>query len=243
MNTELMDYLYGEMTAEESASFEKRLQQDPELKKEFEELSETRQVIQFGNVVTEPTTPVQLQIRKRQLHPIVSNLLAIAASLGLLLLAGSWSKVNIQKSQGQFTISFGDRTTTHLGTTVNQVPVAQIEARMNGLRDDMELLISEKLNRLPQPSQQEPIQPVLSNFRNELTTSQRQWTKNLFDQYQQNQDRNVERLVNELLHYWDSQRQVDLQKVNRGFDQIIQSIEARPDLYDELLMNAKTENY
>ena len=244
MKTQLIDYLYNEMSAEEKIAFEIKLKADPALKRELDELQGVRQVIQAEREVVMPVQTIQpMRKKKNGVHPMVLNLLAIAASLALLMIVGSLSNFHVQKRDGQFVLGFGTNHSIEQPTT-NPNFETMVGSQINQLRNDMELLISQKMEPASYLSQEPPqIQPALSDFKNELTSSQREWTRSLLQQYQQRQDQNVEKLINELLHYWDSQRQVDRQFVNQGFDQILQTIESRPDYYNELLLSANTENY
>lgn len=117
MNGELISYLYDEMSEQERLAFEQRMNNNPELKKEYEALSEVRKELAgmeeidivapvFSGKLEQPTTS---PTRKHWSHYIVKPVLAVAASLTLLLIAGFLTDFQLSVVDGNLSMGFQNR--------------------------------------------------------------------------------------------------------------------------------------
>lgn len=115
-NKELMDYLYGEMTAEEKKNFEVKLANDSELQKEFKELSEVRSELDklSDKEVMEPFSALGKPRGGRWSNPLAKRRLivfkpvtAVAAALLLLMLFGYVTDFSISINDQGFYLGFG----------------------------------------------------------------------------------------------------------------------------------------
>lgn len=79
MNEQLMDYLYGEMSAAERIAFEAQLAANPSLKKELEELQSTRRILTKVDAVRPPNQVVTFKSKPVFYHPLL-KWVAVAAS-------------------------------------------------------------------------------------------------------------------------------------------------------------------
>lgn len=115
--SELIDYLYGDLTQMEKEAFEEKLRSNPELRKELDELSTARKGLSaigdrevmdpfvfqagYGNSVWNKTV-------NRPGFIIVRYFVAIAASLALFFLAGYITRTTIRFGDGSTLLSFGN---------------------------------------------------------------------------------------------------------------------------------------
>ena len=116
--TALIDYLYGNLSQKEKEAFEETLKNDPELRKEVEELKTARKglaslgdheimdpyIFQAGNGNRFWNKP-----QGRPLTAVLKYSTAIAASIILLFLAGFTTKATLHFEKGSVTLSFGNR--------------------------------------------------------------------------------------------------------------------------------------
>ncbi|HLF34742.1 MAG TPA: hypothetical protein VI583_10905 [Cyclobacteriaceae bacterium] len=115
--SELIDYLYGDLTQLEKEAFEEKLRSNPDLRKEFEELSAARKglssmedreimdpfVFQAGykNSLVNKTI-------NRPRYMAARYMVAIAASLAIFFLAGYLTRATISFDDGSTRFSFGN---------------------------------------------------------------------------------------------------------------------------------------
>ena len=106
----LIDYLYGEMTVEERAAFEEQLRINPSLKRELDQLSESRTFLAELPDVQPPAMIVPLRTsKKRWLKWGIAA--GIAASIILLL---DVLNFQIRTTEKGLALSFGEETSTPL---------------------------------------------------------------------------------------------------------------------------------
>lgn len=105
--SKLMDYLYDEMTHRERINFEGWLRDNPFWQKELDQLAESQKILRKKDDLTPPVlrfiTPPVVSSRPGWLYPF----LAVAASLGLLLIAAAFAKPQLSYSSGVFTLALG----------------------------------------------------------------------------------------------------------------------------------------
>src|SRR3970040_2218894 len=102
--SELIDYLYGDLTQLEKEAFEEKLLSNPELRKELEELSDARKGLSSigDREVMDPfvfqagySNSVWNKTVNRPRFMIIRYFVAIAASFTLFFLAGHLTKTTI----------------------------------------------------------------------------------------------------------------------------------------------------
>ena len=136
-NDELISYLYGEMPEEERLAFEQKMEQNPVLKEEFEALSNVRKEIaglEDRDIVApwfsgKPEGDVIQPMGISWFHSIIKPVMAVAASLTLLLVTGFLTNFHISISNGNFSMGFQSK---------QELPVQQIltEAEIRGIMKD-----------------------------------------------------------------------------------------------------------
>lgn len=115
-NPELMDYLYGEMTADERRIFEHKLESDTELKKELDDLNLVRNSLDelTDKEVMEPfstwgktkSTGLLGAFSKRNLI-VFRPVTAVAASLLILMLVGYITNFSVSMTDNGFHLGYG----------------------------------------------------------------------------------------------------------------------------------------
>lgn len=121
----MMDYLYEEMDDQEKKAFEALIQKKPELQKELNELRMTRDLMSthstavptfqpVQSVQTETNTETASQPDQSEtgrilyLSPFVRNLVAIAASLMIVILGIAFAGVEAGSTKNGFYITIGN---------------------------------------------------------------------------------------------------------------------------------------
>tara|TARA_R110000868_G_scaffold408293_7_gene691057 strand:+ start:5736 stop:6419 length:684 start_codon:yes stop_codon:yes gene_type:complete len=175
--TLFMDYLYGELDAEQIRSLETFINKHDDLKQEFEELKETRSLLQHlpvqspaeQLVIMEPET--ESTPAAKSLWSNLSSLLlpqsgfgrtgfAIASFIFLFFLMGAFTDMNISVSDDGFKMTFGDPSPVQTGYTA-----AQVEMIINQVQQENAQLINEYV--LASQEQQElQFQQTLATFAN-----------------------------------------------------------------------------
>lgn len=129
---ELMTYLYEEMTIEEKQNFEKILDSDPKLKQELESLKRVRKGlanIKDKEIVEPMTITDDSQVISWKTHignkSIISlrSIIAIAASIMLILTIGYLTQFHIQYQNGNLLIGFNQQAVSsdNMGLTQDQI--------------------------------------------------------------------------------------------------------------------------
>ena len=113
--SKMMDYLYGELSAEEKRKIEIYLSENEGARKELEELKEVSSV--FGKLKDHEVEPPkfifndsnEVVVSTSGMNGFFRKSLAIAASISLVVLCGYFTKLNMGWGADGFAISFGDR--------------------------------------------------------------------------------------------------------------------------------------
>ncbi len=115
----MMDYLYDEMNDQEKEAFEALIRKQPELQNELDELRMTRDLMNAHptavppfqpilNTETESKTDQQQKGRILKLSPFVRNLMAIAASLLIVILGMALAGVEAGSTENGFYVTIGN---------------------------------------------------------------------------------------------------------------------------------------
>lgn len=134
-NKELITYLYDEMSTEERQQFEIAMENNPELKREFEELKEMRQGLAQiqDKEVMEPfflwgkqASDSWASMFKRRNLLMFKPFIAVAASLVIVLLVGYLTNFTITFKDQSLYIGFNDSSTQGSEAIYTQDQVAQL---------------------------------------------------------------------------------------------------------------------
>jgi len=232
MNEQLMDYLYGELSAQEKAAFEQQLQNDPKLQQELRDFQSTRTMLQQVEELQPKATVVELKPK-----PFVSmravKWLSAAAAVALLLLVG---KPKMEVSSDGFMIAFGStESVKHLPEIVESDSyepmihnaVAQSNQEIYKMLDSIQQQLGARINTKEQ-SLMEAIERELAGYQNK---HQRHVARAVNNQYEENiprlvsmtQDMQLEQrreVRNLLSRFWQDiqrQREADMQAIEEAF--------------------------
>lgn len=232
MNEQLMDYLYGELSAQEKAAFEQQLQNDPKLQQELRDFQSTRTMLQQVEDLQPKATVVELKPK-----PVVSmravKWLSIAAAVALLLLAG---KPRMEVSSNGFMIAFGSpkieqanpaTTPTNDYEPMIHNAVAQSNQEIYRMLDSIQQQLGARINTKEQTLLQ-AIERELSSYDNQ---HQHHVARAVNNQYEENmprlvsmtqdmqleQRRELKGMMNRLWKDVQRQREADLQAIERAF--------------------------
>ncbi|MEM6698366.1 MAG: hypothetical protein AAF599_08220 [Bacteroidota bacterium] len=230
MNEQLMDYLYGELSAQEKAAFEQQHQNDPKLQQELKDFQSTRTMLQQVEEMQPKATVVELKPK-----PMVSmravKWLSAAAAVALLLLVG---KPRIEVSSNGFMIAFGSTNTVQSQPvqTNDYEPmihnaVAQSNQEIYKMLDSIQHQLGTRINTKEQ-SLLEAIERELSSYDNE---HQHHVVRAVNNQYEENmprlvsmtqdmqleQRRELKGMMNRLWKDIQRQREADMQAIERAF--------------------------
>tara|TARA_R100001143_G_C3360693_1_gene135342 strand:- start:12735 stop:13415 length:681 start_codon:yes stop_codon:yes gene_type:complete len=119
IQNQMMDYLYDEMDDQEKEAFEALMRTQPELQKELDELRLTRDLMSAHptavpplrldlNPNTDSKTGKQHGGRILNLTPFVRNLMAIAASLLIVILGMAFAGVETGSTENGYYVTIGN---------------------------------------------------------------------------------------------------------------------------------------
>ena len=127
----LIDYLYGELSAAESARVEQYLREHPEEKAKLAGLADTRTLL-TTYADKEVIVPTDLEKDRKRVGslqvPLVRWTLGVAASIGLLLLLAYIVDLKIELSSNELSMQFGEQQEQPPGT----VTMEQLQATISG---------------------------------------------------------------------------------------------------------------
>ncbi len=209
-----MDYLYDEMTDEQKAEFEKKLDKNPDLKKEFEELKSTNQLLQkvpmetpsLKLVMMAPEHDQKEKIKESsnknflKKYPGLTTVLAAAACLLIILMGAAFTGLNVGQTDQGFYMTFGEA--QNLQPEIIQQGLSEQEVRdmINQIRQENSLLLASMIEKV-----------------------------------QEQQNDQLEEAINVLTDYYDQRRQQDLRLISQGIAQLEEDTYHRLRQTDEAL--------
>lgn len=196
-----MDYLYDEMTDEQKKEFEKKLDDNPELQKEFEELQSTSEMLRSVPMETPSHKLVMIasgrdQNQKEEIqklsdrhilkrYPGLTTVLAAAACLLIILMGAAFTGLNIGQTDQGFYLTFGEQ------------PVPQPDTLQQGMSE-------------------EEVRDMIEQIRQENSIL----LASMIEQVQEQQNEQLEEAINVLTNYYDQRRQQDLRLISQGIAQL-----------------------
>lgn len=113
----LMAYLYDELTSDEKLMVENYLQENPDARKELEQLQHLRKMMAMVEDKEVIAPPIVMEDRKQRFLsniPYVKTIMGIAASLLMLMVAGKLLDLQVNYSNSELRLSFGAPVETKL---------------------------------------------------------------------------------------------------------------------------------
>ncbi len=238
-----IDYLYGEMTEEETRNFEEEIGGNSSAKDELDSFRRVRFLLHQQEDVPPTGNPVVVVKRSA----IWSKWMGIAASLLVLLVAGKLLNVQASAGQGSFHLSFGESTPSQ---EVSPQLLAKLDQQrqewqtgLASLRYDLDQAV---VNLQSKPSDQPRTRfaeyQFVESALHDLQGQNQKMADDLIENLRREQNENTQVLVDNLLRYWDEQRKADLQLVNDGLQNLAESIQLSSDTYAQLIQQP-IENY
>jgi len=138
----MMDYLYNELEPAQREEFEKILESSPDLQKELDELRDTHTLLSSTPSVIPEYKPAFLTISNKSdenkankvkpfFTPIMKTVLAVAASILLVLFGSSLSGMEMGQSEQGFYLTFGNPPVQQTDTGITEAQVLEIVEQMH----------------------------------------------------------------------------------------------------------------
>lgn len=179
--TLFMDYLYGELDADQTRKLELFINQHEDLKQEFDALTETRSLLQHLPVQSPQEQLVIMAAEKESSSPKesfwtkLSTLFipqsgfgragfAMATFVFLFFVMGAFTNMNLSTGNSGFSITFGEQPPVQTGYTA-----AQVEMIINQVQQENAQMISDYI-LVAQEQQDVQFQQTLSTFAQYLDT-------------------------------------------------------------------------
>ena len=211
----LMDYLYDEMDEKQKAEFEKKLTEDPSLKKELDDLKSMRKLIESTPVeepphklmMMVPESDSQAEERKRESstssikkifskYPSATTFLAAAASILIILTGAAFTGLTVGQTEQGFYLTFGEQPVR----TQAGISEEQVYDMMEQIQEENSILMASMIRQLRQDQQEQ-----------------------------------LDETVAMLTAYYEEQRQEDLRLISRGLVQLQENTYNRFRQTDEAL--------
>ncbi len=171
----LMDYMYGELEADQAKELEQYISQHADLKQELEELTETRSMLQHlpvqspqeQLVIMEPETREKTATSnwwervRTALSPqagFARTSFAIAGFVFLFVITGALTNMKVSIGDNGFSMTFGEQPPAQVGYTPSQV-----ELIINQVQKENAQLVNQ-IVLAAQEQQEEQFQQTLATF-------------------------------------------------------------------------------
>ncbi|HET6528412.1 MAG TPA: hypothetical protein VFG39_06645 [Balneolaceae bacterium] len=168
-----MDYLYDEISEEDQMKLEAYLRENPKLKQELDELSQTRSLLQKMPDEEPAQQLLMMEPKKRSFSEWWSdakNLLpqsifgkagfAVAAGLILLLIAGSAAQIHVETADAGMSVSLGYSPSV---TIQKGIPAGQVEAIVQQVKKENAVMMAELVQTMQRQNKQQ-LQQVVQYF-------------------------------------------------------------------------------
>jgi hypothetical protein len=246
---DFMAYLYGELEGQEKERFEQYLRENPDAQKEltgFQRLSSMLGTVRDKEVIAPPIVIGEVGRQQIWHTPYFKTIVSIAASLLLIILAAKLAGLQMNVSDNEFRIGFGDpqkservEPIANPSLTAEQVQ-SMINSSMNNNNTAMQAswkqtqeqldesirknlaVNSGKINELVQQASnasQEQIRQYVSGIQTENV----QLVKDYFQLTSSEQKKYIENLLVDFSKYLQQQRNDDLQLVQSRLNNLEQN--------------------
>ncbi|MEL7002717.1 MAG: hypothetical protein AAFN93_08290 [Bacteroidota bacterium] len=253
----MMAYLYGELSIEEVKEMEALIEKHPELKRELDELGELRGIM--GELPDkEVIEPVIFQEQKREV-PYLKTILAVAASISLIVLLGYLTNLKISFSENQLLVQFGrpeiETTTINKNKASNSDLIQSSPVRDNSILqrqiDSLKVkleeyntsrsMISAEINKsLNQNLNKTKIQ--LAAYAREQQQLNADALVTLLAQSEDYQKQYINALLTDYSEYLDTRREEDMQFYIDGLQTLKEDYDLKQIETEQLLTNLITTN-
>lgn len=272
LKNDLIAYLYGEMSTEERIRFEKKMEADPDLKNEFLELKQVRKGLSAldDKEVMEPfflwgrngTNSWSNPFKRRSLL-LFKPIVAVAASIVILLLVGYLTRFSITYQENQLFIGFNKSIPAQPVDVLTEDQIRNLvrnEIDENNLSlltriANTENRLDSRLSILETKQEKQPEYLQVKNAVDEQDLEEyynqlRQTNARLVENYLQNatvqQQEYFQTVMNQFTDYLQDQREEDLRLIRRSLvnlkeDQDQQQLQTQQ-MLAALLNNVNNQN-
>lgn len=231
----LMAYLYDELSGEEKVLVEKYLLENPAAMKELESMKFLRTImthVKDKEVIAPPIVIEDSNQRFLWNAPYLKTIVSIAASLLLLMLAGSLMDVRVKYNDNQVSLSFGEQAKQVVTQASSGMTSAQVQQMINASmlqnnrvvqasfetsRKKLDASISKnlasnstKINNLVQQASRAS-QDEIRRYAASLQNQNQQLVKDYFQLSTNDQQKYIEGLLIDFSKYLQQQRTNDLE--------------------------------
>jgi hypothetical protein len=269
-NENLMAYLYGELSKEESARIEDWLKKNPKEMKEIEEMRSVRGLLgQVGD--QEVVDPLfysgkgafsPWQITRVIGNAIIKPAIGLAAAISFLLIVGYLTNLDISTQKGYLTVSFGAESVPvqqideqKVATIVqemidkqNILRTSDVQIIEDGLKTQLASYYNEQNNQFRNvlDNNAESSNQVLADLVRQMQQDNLEYLERYLDLSNRSQEQNLQIALTEFSQFLAEQRQEDLGKIQYNLttlkeSQNIQKIET-DQILASILNTVKNEN-
>jgi hypothetical protein len=261
--SEIIDYLYGEMTPEDVIRFEEYLEQNLELKKEVSELRLTQgilpslkdeEVILPAHFTGKKETEPRQQVSRIWLYPI-----SIAASIAALLFIGYLTQFSVTYGEDGFRMAFNDNTQEKIEALSKEDIDALIESRINLASNKLDNRMAElQTSFASQLDQNKRITEIeikrvaglqskseigdeqILAFTSQLKDENRKMMQTFYQVSAEEQQKYMSTILTDFNEYLRDQRQEDLRYIQANLRELKDDSDNKQEETDKILANIIT---
>lgn len=242
----LMAYLYGEASEAERQQVEQYLAENPKARAELLALKEVRRKLAAlpDKEVIIPALPVTAHPRESDTR-LFKTLLAVAASVAIILISLWLTNTHISWSDKEIRISFGNQPDSHTGTALTHEEVqAMIEQalRSKSLNETSATLTEQQVREWIRASVAPVAQPAntisdeqLKQYTSALYAENARLLREFINLSAREQQQAIEEMLIDFNAYLNQQRQNDLQNLYSRLNALEQNTELYKQETDQLL--------
>lgn len=272
LKNDLIAYLYGEMSTEERLNFEREMDSNPELRNEFLELKQVRKGLSQleDKEVMEPFFLWGRNGAKGRVNPLKRKslilykpIIAVAASLVILLLVGYVTQFSISYQENQLYIGFNHPEKTQPVNVLSEEQIrslvrneiGQNSRRILATMNDTENKVEARFATLESRQQQLSNQKLISNTATDKDLQEyykqlQQANATLMENYLRNatvqQQEYFQTVMNQFTDYLQDQRKEDLRLIRRNLVNLKENQDQQQQetqlILAALLNNVKNQN-
>ncbi|UXP31447.1 hypothetical protein N6H18_13915 [Reichenbachiella agarivorans] len=255
----MMDYLYGEMSADELLEFEKLLGEDAQLRAKVEELSAVQGVL--GSVEAQDVVIPSFALADKAMdlqrgwlnHSSFKWSLSVAASILILLTTAYWMEFKVVQNQGQLYIGFGQSIDSAPAISAQQVQQMIDEAvtqQKISTQTELGLLASsmdEKLNENHKKNQNALKQGLLNHkiktdevlklYVAQLNEGNKKMIENFFVVSNKTQKEYMNTVLADFNEFYQNQRNYDMEMIQSNLGMMQDNYSVRQLEQENLLAN------
>lgn len=245
--SELMAYLYDELTDNEKKKIEAYLAENEDARRELEELRDARTILSKMNdrEVAVPSfvfdeSPKVVAMNKGGFFSFWRNSMAIAASISIIILVGFLTKVNLSWGDDGMQLSFGNQPTEQSGYTeadvqrMIQSAIAENNQLVNNKLESVEQGMKQLVSNTPTPTiEQKQIDAYMEEWRIQSIET----LAGLLESSELSQKEYTDQVLREFAIFLDIQRQNDMNVIQTRFDNLIDDTELNQMQTNRILTN------